>query len=250
VADDARRALLTELIDHAPLFPPASLPVEEALEEDRRFRASSDGWLVRRFVVPASKFEELGGASVPLAVVVDVDSDAPVWADDPRVGAVETKNSDLDGGSRRSREVFVEVPAGEVGLAEKLGHLAASGLRAKVRCGGAKVPTVGELVGFIRSCRELRLPFKATAGLHHPVRAGEEHGFLNVIAAALFGDEEAALADEGPASFGLTAKAFSWRDHSASPEELRRLREGVFAGFGSCSAREPADELRTLGFLP
>jgi hypothetical protein len=246
VADDARRALLTGLIDHAPLFPPASLPMEEALEENRRFRASPDGWLVRRFVVPASKFEELGGENVPLAVVVD-DADARGWVVDPRVAAVETKSMDLDG---KGREVFVEVPTDEDELAEKLGQLSRTGRRAKVRCGGARVPTVPQLAGFVRCCRELRLPFKATAGLHHPVRTAEEHGFLNVIAAALFGDEEAALSEEDPAAFGLAAHGFLWRDRSASPEALRRLREGVFAGFGSCSAQEPADELRALGYLP
>ena len=33
-------ALLARLIDHAPMFPPASLPLEEALAEDERARAS------------------------------------------------------------------------------------------------------------------------------------------------------------------------------------------------------------------
>ena len=219
--------------------------MQEALEEDRRFRAGPDAWLVRRFVVPASRFEELGGASVPLAVVID-DVHARGWVDDPRVAAVETRSMGFDGARR---EVFVEVPTDEEGLAGTLRELSGSGRRAKVRCGGARVPSVAELAEFIRSCRELRLPFKATAGLHHPVRAGEGHGFLNVIAATLFGDEEPALSEEDPASFGLSAQAFSWRDRSASPEELTRVRERLFAGFGSCSAQEPADELRALGFL-
>jgi hypothetical protein len=30
------------------------------------------------------------------------------------------------------------------------------------------------------------LVFKATAGLHHPVRSNGEHGFLNVLAAVVF----------------------------------------------------------------
>lgn len=220
--------------------------MQEALEEDRRFRAGPNGWLVRRFVVPASRFEELGGASVPLTVVVD-GADAGMWVDDTRVAAVETRSMALDGAGR---EVFVEVPTDEVGLAEKLAQLSSSGRRAKVRCGGARVPGVAELAGFIRICRELRLPFKATAGLHHPVCAGEVHGFLNVTAAALYGDEEAALSEEDPGAFRLTAEGFSWRGRSASGLELKRLREVLFVGFGSCSAQEPADELRALGFLP
>jgi hypothetical protein len=220
--------------------------MDEALEEDRRFRAGPDGWLIRRFVVPASRFEELGDASVPLAVVMD-GADVGGWANDPRVAAVETTSIELD---VAAQEVYVEVPTDEVGLPEKLVQLSRSGRRAKVRCGGARIPGVAELAGFIRTCRELRLPFKATAGLHHPVRAGEEHGFLNVIAAALHGDEEAALSEEDPAAFRLTADGFSWRDRSVPPEELTRLRSELFAGFGSCSAEEPADELRERGILP
>ena len=246
---DARRALLERLIDHAPLFPPASLPMEDALAEDRRFRSGSDGWLVRRFVCPASKFRELGDELVPLAIVVDVDSDRS-WAGDPRVSAVELRPGVDVSAPRMQQEVYVEIPTDDPLLAGKLALLARSGLRAKVRCGGERVPPVDELAAFVRECRELGLAFKATAGLHHPLRSGDRHGFLNVVAAAVFGDEEHALVDEDAAAFALDAAAFSWRDRSATPDELARLRRELFSGFGSCSAQEPADELRGLGFLP
>ena len=51
------------------------------------------------------------------------------------------------------------------------------------------MPTVEELADFIRGCRSRGLVFKATAGLHHayPTQAGE-HGFLNVLAAAVSTD--------------------------------------------------------------
>src|SRR5512146_2002218 len=75
-----------------------------------------------------------------------------------------------------------------------LDEVAARGLRAKIRCGGEHVPAVEELATFVRGCRERGVVFKATAGLHHayPTDAGE-HGFLNVLAAAVFGEEEDAL---------------------------------------------------------
>src|SRR5215831_17177773 len=57
-AEDARVALLSRLIDHAPLFPPASLPLSEAIEEDRRARESGATYVLGRFVCPASLLEE------------------------------------------------------------------------------------------------------------------------------------------------------------------------------------------------
>lgn len=242
--NDARRALLAGLIDHAPLFPPASLPLHEALAEDRRIREGERGWLVRRFVVPRSKLEELLGGQLPLSVVLDTDDPVP---DDPWIEAVETPlDRDPIELAGHAYEVYVELPPGDARLAE----LGALGLRAKVRCGGASVPTTQALAGFVRRCRDLALPFKATAGLHHPVRRGGHHGFLNLLAAAVFGNEEEALADEDAAAFSLTPVAFAWRNRTAGPDEVAKIRRDLFVAFGSCSAQEPIDDLRALGALP
>jgi hypothetical protein len=241
---DARRALLTGLIDHAPLFPPASLPLDEALAEDRRIRVGESGWLVRRFVVPRSKLQELPAGQLPLSVVLDTDEPVP---DDPCIEAVETPfDRHPSEPAEHPREVYVELPPGDARLAE----LAALGLRAKVRCGGASAPTTEALAGFVRRCRDLALPFKATAGLHHAVRRGDQHGFLNLLAAAVFGHEEEALATEDAAAFSLTADAFAWRNRTAGPEEVAEIRRDLFVAFGSCSAQEPIDDLRALGALP
>jgi hypothetical protein len=115
-----------------------------------------------------------------------------------------------------------------------------------VRCGGARVPSAEELGDFIRRCRDAGVVFKATAGLHHAVRTDGQHGFLNLLAACVFGDEEAALADDG---FELDAESFRWRGRAAGAEELARVRSELFAGFGSCSFDEPVEELRALGIL-
>src|SRR5579875_1636751 len=158
-ADDARRALLERLFDHAPTFPPASLPPREALAEDRRARASEHAWLLGRLVWPASALAELPQDEERALALVEA------------------------GVERQDDAVYLEgVPLEEV---------AARGVRAKVRCGGEQVPTVEELAAFVRGCRERGIVFKATAGLHHayPTAAGE-HGFLNLLAAAVFGDEE------------------------------------------------------------
>ncbi len=236
---DARRAALGGLVDHAALFPPASMSMAGALAEDARVRAAAEAWLVRRFVVPASQLGNLGDADLPLAVVLD----APYGGDDPRVEAVETRpGADLGAVAGLAPEVYVELPA-------DLEALARIGLRAKVRCGGPTVPSVAELAEVVRSCRRLGLVFKATAGLHHAVRRNGEHGFLNLLAASVFGDEEAALAEEDASAFVLDAASFRWRDRSATAVEVARVRERLFAGFGSCSVAEPVDELKALAIL-
>ena len=60
------RALLTEIIDYAGLFPPARLEMSEAVRRFSRHSAGAEGWMLARFVVPAARLEELtpllGGA--------------------------------------------------------------------------------------------------------------------------------------------------------------------------------------------
>jgi hypothetical protein len=232
-AVSARRALLERLIDHAALFPPANLPMAAALVEDRRARADRHAWLLGRFVCPASRLGELGDEERALSVVADAD------AADLRIEAIEVRWT--GGQLQYAGEVYVEdMPLDEV---------AASGHRAKIRCGGERVPTVEELAAFVRGCRERGLVFKATAGLHHAYpTAGGEHGFLNLLAAAVFGDEEAALrAPRG--SFALDDEAFRWGRRMASGPEIAGVRRTLFHSIGSCSFFEPLEELDALGML-
>ena len=236
---DALRALLGELIDHAPLFPPASLPLEAALEDHTRARRSPHAWMVRRFVAPASRLGELP-QGLRIALVVDTPGDLH----DERVEAVEGRG-DPAVLARLCAEAYVEIPPGE-GLS--LREIGTVGARAKVRCGGESVPSVDELAGFVRACREASVPFKATAGLHHAVRTDSEHGFLNLLAAAVFGDEGEALSEEDGTAFGLDAEAFAWRDRRAGPDALADSRR-FFTGIGSCSFAKPVEELVRLGIL-
>ncbi|HJU36594.1 MAG TPA: hypothetical protein VJ716_04145 [Gaiellaceae bacterium] len=215
--DDARRALLTRFFDHAPMFPPASLPPAEALAEDRRARESEHAWLLGRLVWPASQLADLPQDEGRALAVVEA------------------------GTERQDDAVYLEgVPLDEV---------AARGLRAKIRCGGERVPSVEELAQLIRGCRSRGLVFKATAGLHHayPTAQGE-HGFLNLLAAAVFGNEEEALS-EGPPAFVLDAESFRWRDQEALPTRLADVRASLFHSIGTCSFFEPLEDLVELRVL-
>jgi len=236
---DARHALLQRLIDHAPLFPPASLQLDEALADHRRARSSSEAWMVARFVCPASRLAELNGEDLHLSVVVDAPADGLQL--DERVEAVEGVG-DPDGLVGLAPEAYVEVSS-----ADQVSEIAAAGARAKIRC-GPEPPPIEALAGFVRACRSAGVPFKATAGLHHAVRSDGQHGFLNLLAAAVFGDEEQALAEDDPGAFGLGA-TFSWRDREADPEQLEQVRRALFVSIGSCSFTEPVDELKGLGLL-
>ena len=119
----------------------------------------------------------------------------------------------------------------------------------KLRCGGAVIPPVEDVAAFVRRCREDGVLFKATAGLHHayPTAAGE-HGFLNLLAAVVFGDEENALR-EGPGAFELDAESFRWGDRTADADDLAEIRASLFHSIGSCSFFEPVGELEELGIL-
>ena len=233
---DARRAALSALIDHAPTFPPASLPTPDALDEDRRARAGEHAWLLARLVWPASRLEELEGEDRALSVLLD----GP-YQDDMRVEAVESRwDAGLDG---LHGEAYVELPLGG-GLEDKVAALAERGLRAKVRCGGAEAPPAAALARFLSACRAAGVPFKATAGLHHPLAAEGRHGFLNVIAACAF-DDGAALTE----GVELNADGLRWRDRVAAADELQRVRREQLVAVGSCSFFEPVDDLRQLGIL-
>jgi len=215
--DDARRALLTRFFDHAPMFPPASLPPADALAEDRRARESEHAWMLGRLVWPAAKLSELPQDEGRALAVVDA------------------------GTERQDEAVYLE--------ATPLDEVAARGVRAKIRCGGERVPSVGELADFIRSCRSRGLVFKATAGLHHAYPTAEgEHGFLNLLAGAVFGNEEEALS-ERPRAFALDAASFRWRDQEALPARLADIRASLIHSIGTCSFFEPVEELGWLGIL-
>jgi hypothetical protein len=238
--------VLERLIDHAALFPPASMPLDEALEEDRAARASEAAELIGRFVVPARLLGELPEQGPPLSVVIadaaaDVPSDDRIEALELPLSSPRPRPSDLLDAFRRldplAPEIYFELVLDDGwrdSIPAAIGAIAALGARVKLRCGGAVTPTAEQVALVIAACRDAGVPFKCTAGLHHAMRRGEEHGFLNILAATTVPNArlQEVLEEEDPEALDLDAP-----DRS------------LFRSFGSCSWREPVDDLEELGLL-
>ena len=148
--------------------------------------------------------------------------------------------------ARAGQTVDAEPLAVVDGPEERQGDVVYREGETKLRCGGARVPSIDEVAQFVRRCRDERLRFKATAGLHHALPTGGEHGFLNLLAACVFGDEEDVLATR---DIELDADSFRAGGRAADAETCARVRRELFASIGSCSFDEPVGELKALGIL-
>ncbi len=281
----AARALLSNCVDYAGLFPPASLDVEKTIENYGAYRAGADAWALGRLILPTGRFVELAESSPsridgwPMALLAGADFEAEL--DRAKncgvaVDTVEYKPARIEqiAGARDlmpdSTSMYFEVPTGS-DPEEWIAAIADAGGRAKIRTGGITanaIPFVSDVARFLACCVRYRVPFKATAGLHHPVRAARAltyapdseratmHGFVNVILATAalgsggdFTVASAILEDTGTANFQFDAEAIRWRGWDFSVEQIEKVREEFMVSFGSCSFTEPLDEMRALGWL-
>ena len=53
------RALLSGIIDYAGMFPPAKLPLDQAIRKYARYRTEPESWMLGRFICPAARLSEL-----------------------------------------------------------------------------------------------------------------------------------------------------------------------------------------------
>jgi hypothetical protein len=273
--------LLRGFVDDAAVFPPGNAPLAEAVAAHRGHRGAWYAQMVGPLLVPASSLRELPGLLAPaerpeiglvgdtgLAALPDV-----VAAADRRVRlrqvevAVAKRGEDPQPGLEYLLGLlagwphvtgYAEIPL-STGLQNALDTVAqaragGSTVAAKFRTGGLAAelfPTPIELAAVICACRDRRVPFKLTAGLHNAVRHVDpetgfvHHGFLNVLVAVL-----AAVADE--AEVADIAEVLATTD-SLSLVEVARGRMEVdrplWVGFGSCSIDEPLADLSRLGLM-
>lgn len=283
------KTLLARVVDYAGLFPPAGLDMESAVRNYQDALAGENGWMLGSFVVPAARlgvfveaFEHVccGEREPPWTLSVVCAGEADQRAvEEFQEGAVFLRSVEAKATDRASAEAamrglpesrfcYVEFPPDRA--LEILPVLAEKGGRAKLRMGGLTadaIPPVETVAGFLRACAAQRIPFKATAGLHHPVRGlhllapdgaarATMHGFLNLfLAAALawFGAEERAvrrtLAEEDATAFRADDDVIRWHEHAMTADQLEMVRRDFAISFGSCSFVEPVDDLTAMGWL-
>lgn len=317
----ATTTFLTRLIDYAGLFPPARLPMAEALAKYRTYREHPDQWMLGPFIVPVSRLDEVSrvagewftadapfrfsalgaGASdwsqFQTAVAADMEAitafrakhgsgvqvtfyetKAPAIASEA-LGAVVGEalaKIDATGGLIPFFEVGVapyDAEGWNRNTAAIVGELASVNLDRmtpagfKLRCGGVTpdvFPSPEQIASVITLCRDRKVPLKATAGLHHPIRHASiepqcmMHGFLNVIGAAVLASANTLDSDtvtqivteEDAQNFRFTEDTFAWKDISADVVAIENARATAILSYGSCSFDEPREDLQALGILP
>lgn len=249
---DSLRGLLANLIDYAGLYPPAGLALPAVLENYETYLASPESWILNRLVLPAPKLPEARLRDNWRVTLLVEGEPGPL----PK--QVETLETRLP--HRLSLPTYCEAPIGGI-----------EGAFAKLRTGGLTpetIPSSEALADFLGEAASRRIAFKATAGLHHPIRSlrpltyaadspcATMHGFVNVFVAAAFawqGAEREVMLDilnEGnPGAFQFLTGELRWRGRCITVAEVESARRDFAHSFGSCSFAEPVADLRALGWL-
>jgi hypothetical protein len=292
---------MARLIDYAGLFPPAKLDMATAVSNYARYLAGEDSWMLGRLIVPAARldeFEQEAQAAMrqsaadetgpwSISALVAAAGSAELEADIARVDAFNQKHEDDDDNLAviDAIELKADTPGAIDSALDQIGPhfaffevpltsdpkplieaMAGEGCGAKVRCGGVTadaIPSSAQLAHFIHCCAAAGVSFKATAGMHHPLRHraetlnADEHGFLNVFIASALAltdelserDIKAILEEQSLDAFTIDEEAIRWRNHALRSENIQDVREEFAVSFGSCSFDEPREELRSLGVL-
>ncbi|MEU3557433.1 hypothetical protein [Streptomyces fragilis] len=276
-------ALLRALVDDAGLFPPTALPMERAVARHRADLAAGETMHTHRFLVPASRVDELAGLLrddevFTLGLIADLDAEDLTGAcrralADPRlrIALVEAPLAAYGEGEAAALDALlaaVDVVPAEVPLYVEpsaqarphplLAELAArSGVRplgAKLRCGGVRAelfPDTTQVAAFLHACVRTGTPFKATAGLHEAVRHTSpetgftHHGYLNLLLATA-----TAVSGGDQAAVRRTLEirdpAQLARAAAATGAEEAAAVRRVLVSYGSCSTAAPLHQARLL----
>ena len=280
----AVETLLAGLIDYAGLYPPAALDMRSAVRNYRSYQDGAHAFALGRFIVDIARTHELLEAAgdaisaMPLSLIAPPTIDPQKLLELTNVGfrieSIEIKSGEPATIAALGRRLptnidrYIEIPIAD--SAALLDALVASGMRAKLRMGGVvpeAFPEAKSVALFLNQLVRRNLAFKATAGLHHPIRSRHRltyapdssltlmHGFVNLGCAAVLlhsgwsvDEAVATLEDENPDSWDISADVIRCRSFAWSIALLRDMRS-FFLSFGSCSFTEPFDDLEVLDWL-
>lgn len=285
----ALQTLLHGLIDYAGLFPPAGVDMPTAVRNYERDRSGDHAAMLGRFILPAQRLGEFRTAFNAVCCderispwLLNVLSSGNADEDARLAGEFVEGAAFLD--SLETKAVSVEQEWQVIHTAlptyvefdpslcdQMIPVLAKQGSRAKVRTGGTTpdaFPSTAQIAHFLVVCAKSKVPFKATAGLHHPIRSIHKltyepdsasttmHGFVNVFVAAAMAysgaqeaDVLAVLEEENSAAFVWSATSLKWRKHRLPTRQIKEARRDFAISFGSCSFLEPVEDLQKLGWL-
>jgi hypothetical protein len=274
------------LFDDASLFPPASLPMAEAVAGHLRHKAAWYGQMSGPFVCADTRIAQLTvaltAAGVPeldLALVLpggaaSLDAAVDAVAADPRlrlraievpadrasgdepIAAVAALTAALDRTPLAGASAFLEIPASQL-TAEAITVVGEHRYLVKLRTGGVTgdaFPDVPTLARCLAALAEERLAFKCTAGLHHAIRhraadtGFEHHGFLNVLLAVAAALDGAPAGDVAPILADQDGGRVAAGVRELGPDTAADVR-ALFTSFGTCSTDEPITDLVTLGLV-
>lgn len=294
---ESARILLDGLIDYAGLFPPSQVSMAEAVLNYATYRSSNFGWMLGRFILPVARLGEfLEDAGQFLAVkpespwrlsvlageninttIKEINEFNRVNAGSVLIDTIEVKANTVSkientvGILPEDLRAYFEIATGD-SFVDLVMALSVRKQRAKLRTGGvtnSDFPSSREIIRFVRSCMAANVPFKSTAGLHHPLRCfkpltyapdaprGTMHGFLNMLIMTGFAREsfrpsllEELMEEEFEEVFTFTDAGIAWRNEHFLPNaHLRLIRERGMNSFGSCSFDEPVADLQAIGLL-
>lgn len=292
---DSLRVLLADTVDYAGLFPPSQVSMKTAVENYAAYLKSENSWMIGRFITPVSNLDKFKKEFESVRKEGDeIWKTSVIIADDfernlGKVKRFNQKNQDCAvietveikvNSSEEIKQVahvlpdnlicYFEVPSSIV-LTEMMTAIALTKTRAKIRTGGITpeaFPPIDEIVKFMRVCTAANVPFKATAGLHHPLRChkpltyeenavkGAMNGFLNLFLAAVFLRQNLnhtfvheLMKDSDAGNFRFTNDGVSWKNHTATISEIESARKRGIISFGSCSFTEPIEDLQEIGLL-
>jgi hypothetical protein len=280
MSDDVFR----DLFDDASLFPPASLPMADAVTGHLRHQAAWYRDMSGPFVCADTRIPQLsaaltaaGVAELDLALVLPggaagletaVDAvfadprlrlraiELPIAASADTLAAVSEVAAALDSTPLAGATAFIEIPARQL-TPDVARAVADRRYLAKVRTGGTTAeafPDELTLATCLAALAAERLPFKCTAGLHHAVRhaaadtAFEHHGFLNVLLAVAAALTSARIEDVTAELADTAASQVAAKVSDLHAETAVAVRD-LFTSFGTCSTDEPIADLVTLGLI-